>query len=97
MKPWCNRMQQRADGRNVGDKRMTGVVLNPLAEIGIGMFMSVVVRRRQFVMNGERGRKRRNRHQEQRQRQRNRCPGLDSAMHTGECDGKPDSHTGNDY
>ena len=96
MKPWCNRMQQGADGRNISNKRMTGVVLNPLAEIGIGMLMPVVVRRRQFMMNGQRGRKRRDHDQEQRQCNRDRCTGAGSAKPAEEGDGKLYIHTGHD-
>ena len=42
---------------------MAGVILHPLAEVGIGMLMPVVVRRRQLVMNLQRRGKRRHREQ----------------------------------
>jgi hypothetical protein len=65
MKPWRDRMQQGTDGRNVSNKRMPGVELNPLAEVGIGMLMPVVVRRRQLVMDSQGSRERRDHNQEQ--------------------------------
>lgn len=81
MEPRRDGIQHRTDGGNLSNKRMTGMVLNPLAEVGVGMFMPVVVRRRQVVMNGQRSRKRRDRYQEERQCNRDRCAGVGSAKH----------------
>lgn len=43
---------------------MAGVILHPLAEVGIGVLMPVVVRCRQLVMNLQRCGKRRDREQD---------------------------------
>ena len=49
---------------------MAGVILHPLAEVGIGMFVAVVIGGGQFVMDLQRGGKRRHREQHAGEEQR---------------------------
>jgi hypothetical protein len=49
---------KRFDDRNVGLVGAGRMVLDPLAEVGVGMLMAVMVRRSQLVVNRERGRER---------------------------------------
>lgn len=69
--------QKRARGRNVTGQRVTRVILHPLTEVGIGMFVAVVVGSRQLVMNFQRSRKRRHREQHAGEEQGNRPSGFD--------------------
>ena len=55
---------------------MAGVILHPLAEVGIGMLMPVVVRRRQLVMDLQRRGKRRHREQHTREEKRDNRAGF---------------------
>jgi len=49
------RMRQECKGdRHIAGERMARVILHPLAEVGVGMFMAVMVRGRQLVMNFQR-------------------------------------------
>ena len=50
------------------------MVLDPLAEVGIGMFVTIVVSRRQLVMNVLRHGKRRNGEQQQDKAERHSAP-----------------------
>lgn len=43
------------DCRHRDVQRLAGVVLDPLAEVGVGVLMAVLVRRRQLVMNFQHG------------------------------------------
>jgi len=48
---------------------MTGMILDPLAEVGIGMLVAVMIGGGQFVMDLQRGGERRHRQQESHQKQ----------------------------
>ena len=48
------RDQKPLNGRDDGENRLSGMVLNPLAEIRIGMFMPVVIRRSQLMVDTQR-------------------------------------------
>jgi hypothetical protein len=37
--------------RRIREQRSAGMVLDPLAKVGVGMLMTVLVRRRQFVVD----------------------------------------------
>ncbi len=56
--------QESTGGRNVTGQRVTRVILHPLTEIGIGMFVAIVVGRRQLVVNLQCRRERRHREQQ---------------------------------
>jgi hypothetical protein len=47
---WMDGGIQRSERRHDGQHRTTGVVLDPLAEIGSGVFMTVIVSRRQDMV-----------------------------------------------
>ena len=55
--------KERLQHRHHGLERVRGVVLDPLAEVGIGMLVPIVIRCRERMVHLERGRKRRQ-HQE---------------------------------
>ena len=58
---WVDGGIQRPERRHDGQHRTTGVVLDPLAEIGGGVFMTVIVSRRQdMVYLQSRGKRREN-------------------------------------
>ncbi|KXK03091.1 MAG: hypothetical protein NBKEAIPA_02095 [Nitrospirae bacterium] len=69
--------QERRRGRDIARQRVSRVILHPLTEVGIGMFVAVVVGRRQFVVNLQRDGKRRHREQERDEQQRNERPGFE--------------------
>ncbi len=46
--------KKRTRRRHIAGERMARVILHPLAEVGVGMFMAVMVRGRQLVMNFQR-------------------------------------------
>lgn len=56
---------------------MAGMILHPLTEVGIGMFVAIVVGGRQLVMDLQRCRKRRHREQHAREEQGNKPTGCD--------------------
>ncbi len=62
--------------RHITGQRMTGVILHPLAEVGVGMFMSVMIGRRQLVVNLQRGSEGRHGEQEARDEQRDHRAGF---------------------
>lgn len=55
--------EEHARNRHVTRQRMTGVILHPLAEVGVGMFVPVVIGCRQLVVNLQRGGERSHREQ----------------------------------
>lgn len=61
--------QKRARDRNLTGQRVTCVIRHPLAEIGIGVFVAVMIGSRQFVMDLQRGGERSYRKQECHQQQ----------------------------
>lgn len=93
MELWFGRTKKGADSRDIRRKRMAGVVLNPLTEIGVGMFVPVMVRLRQLMVNGQRGRERSNDDQQQCHGQRDRRAAGDPERHPT----RRTSHTGDDY
>ena len=70
--------EERAGNRYVTGQRMPGMILYPLAEIGIGMFVAVMISGGQFVMDLQRDRKGRHRKQECHQQQGDDRTGSDS-------------------
>lgn len=60
--------------RHITGQRMTGVILHPLAEVGVGMFVPVVIGGRQLVVDLKRGGERRHRQQQCHQQQCNARP-----------------------
>ena len=56
---------QRPQNRRIRDQRAAGMVLNPLAEVGIGVLVSVKVCSRERVVYLERSGKRRQRQESQ--------------------------------
>ena len=68
-------VQKPLDGRHHDAERMACVVLDPLAEVGVGVLMVVLVRRSQLVVNLERGNKGSQCQENQRQSERNPCAG----------------------
>lgn len=74
--------QERARGWNVTGQRVTRVVLYPLTEVGIGMFVAVVIGRRQLVVNLQRRRERRHREQQASEEQRKNCAGMSMLLTT---------------
>ncbi len=65
-----DRVKYGRDGGHFAHQRMTGMVLNPLAQIRVGMLMAVMIGRRQVMVNGQCRRKRRDQDQQQRDRER---------------------------
>ena len=65
------RVKYGRDGGHFAHQRMTGMVLNPLAQVRIGVLMPVMIGRRQVMVNGQCRGKRRNQDQQQRDRERN--------------------------
>lgn len=61
--------EKRAGDRHVTGQRMTGVILHPLAEVGIGVLMPIVISGRQLVMDLQRRGEWRHREQERHQEQ----------------------------
>lgn len=57
--------------RHITGQRMTGVILHPLAEVGVGMFVPIMVGSRQLVVDLQRGGKGRHREQHTDKQQRN--------------------------
>ena len=76
----------RLEQRRIRKQRVAGVMLDPLAEVGIGMLMTVLVRCGQFVVYFQRYGKRSQRQQHTGQRQRQCRPqntaGERSCQHT---------------
>ncbi len=68
---WRSFRQERAGRRCVTDQRVTGMILHPLAEVGVGMFVPIMVGSRQLVVNLQRGGKGRHREQHKDKQQRN--------------------------
>lgn len=64
---------QRLRHRRIRKQRTAGVMLNPLAEVGVGVLVAVLVRRGQFVVDFQRKRERSQSQQHTGQRQRQRC------------------------
>lgn len=62
--------------RRVTDQRVPGVILHPLAEVGVGMFVPIVVGSRQLMVNLQRCGKRGHREQEARDEQRDNRSGF---------------------
>ncbi|MCE3225122.1 MAG: hypothetical protein K0S58_3302 [Nitrospira sp.] len=69
--------EESAGRGHITHQGMAGVILHPLTEVGIGMFVAVVVGSRQLVMNFQRSRKRRHREQHAGEEQGNRPSGFD--------------------
>lgn len=74
---WWSVCEKRAGRGCVTDQRVARVILHPLTEIGVGMFMPVVVGRRQLVMNLQRSGERRHREQHARENKRNDRAGFE--------------------
>ena len=55
--------------RHITGQRMTGVILHPLAEVGVGMLVTVMISSRELVMDLQRSGERRHRKQERHQQQ----------------------------
>lgn len=68
-------IQKPLDGRHRDVERMACVVLDPLADVGVGVLMAVLVRRRQLVVNLERSSKGSQRQDDQSEGERNPCAG----------------------
>jgi hypothetical protein len=68
--------QERARGRNVACQGVARVILDPLTEIGIGMFVAVVVGGRQLVVNLQGRRERHHREEHAREEQSNDSAGI---------------------
>jgi hypothetical protein len=66
-------VQEPFDRRHRDVKRLAGVVLDPLAEVGVGVLVAVLIRCRQLVVNFERSSKGRQRQEDQRDGQGNRA------------------------
>lgn len=64
--------QKPLDDRHRDLKRVAGMVLDPLAEVEVGVLVAVVVRRREYVVDFERNRKGRQRRENQHQSDSNR-------------------------
>jgi hypothetical protein len=71
MRPWDLRAQRLQHGR-IRKQRTTGVMLDPLTEVGIGMLMPILIGRGQFVVDFQRNRKGSQGQQQADQRQRQR-------------------------
>ena len=64
------------DSRDIRDQRAAGVMLHPLAEVEVGVLMSVMIRSSQLVVNPERSRQRSDAQEDQ--REGNRQPHADT-------------------